>query len=213
MERFMLSSARLFQAVALPYQLVTRHRVWERHCALMATELPPGARLVVDLGCGPGNSSKYLRDAAGAVVGIDPAGAMLTLARRRDPRLTLVRADGAALPLRDGVADAVAMHSVLYLLPDRAATLREVARVLRPGGRALLLEPQHKGARATLGGLLSSLETPLWTLVASLWRTMSSIYGALTAGELSQALEEAGLRVVRLEDAFGGLGMLAVAER
>ncbi|MFL5277353.1 MAG: class I SAM-dependent methyltransferase [Myxococcales bacterium] len=210
----MLSSARLFQAVALPYQLVTRHRVWERHCAQMATELPTGARLVVDLGCGPGNSSKHLRDAVnGTVIGIDPAQSMLLLARRRDPRLALLRADGGALPLRDGVADAVTMHSVLYLMADRAAALREVARVLRPGGRALLLEPQHKGAKATLAGLLASLETPAWTLVASLWRTMSSLYGALSAVELSRALEEAGLRVLRVEDAFGGLGMLAVAER
>ncbi|MFL5398938.1 MAG: methyltransferase domain-containing protein, partial [Myxococcales bacterium] len=91
----MLSSARLFQAVALPYQLVTRHRVWERHCAQMATELPTGARLVVDLGCGPGNSSKHLRDAVnGTVIGIDPVQSMLLLARRRDPRLALLRADG-----------------------------------------------------------------------------------------------------------------------
>src|SRR3954469_19161915 len=87
-ERSMLSSARLFQAVALPYQLVTRHPVWERHCALMAQQLPPRSRLVVDVGCGPGNSAKHLRDAvAGTVIGIDPAGAMLALARRRDSRL------------------------------------------------------------------------------------------------------------------------------
>jgi ubiquinone/menaquinone biosynthesis C-methylase UbiE len=210
----MLSSARLFQAVALPYQLVTRHPVWERHCARMAAELPPRARVVVDLGCGPGNSAKHLRDAVkGTVIGIDPARAMLTLARRRDPRLALVRADGSALPLRDGSADAVTMHSVLYLLPDRAAALREVVRVLRPGGRVLVLEPQHKTAAGTLGGLLSSLDTPLWALTASLWRAMSSLYGSLTPGELGQALEEAGLRVLRVEDAFSGLGMLAVAER
>jgi len=210
----MLSSARLFQAVALPYQLVTRHPVWERHCARMAAELPREARLVVDLGCGPGNSSKHLRDAVrGTVSGIDPARAMLALARRRDPRLALVCADGAALPLRNGIADAVALHSVLYLLPDRAAALREVARVLRPGGRALLLEPQQRTAAEILRGLVASLDTPLWALVASLWRTMSSFYGALTPGELGHALEEAGLRVLRLEDAFRGLGMLAVAER
>ena len=156
----MLSSARLFQAVALPYQLVTRHRVWERHCAQMATELPVGARLVVDLGCGPGNSSKHLRDAVnGTVVGIDPVQSMLVLARRRDPRLALVRADGGALPLQDGVADAVAMHSVLYLLPDRAAALREVARVLRPGGRAPSPRAAAQGRQGDLGGLLASLET------------------------------------------------------
>jgi ubiquinone/menaquinone biosynthesis C-methylase UbiE len=210
----MLSSARLFQAVALPYALVTRHPVWERHCAQMATQLPEGARLVVDLGCGPGNSSKHLRDAvSGTVVGIDPAMAMLVRARRRDPRLSLLSADAAALPLRDGTVDAVTMHSVLYLLPDRRAALREVFRVLRPGGRALLLEPQKKSAAATLGSLASALQTPLWAPVAALWRTMSSIYGALTAGELSRALEETGLRVLRVEDALSGLGMLAVAER
>jgi ubiquinone/menaquinone biosynthesis C-methylase UbiE len=210
----MLSSARLFQTVALPYQWVTRHPVWERHCARMAADLPPRARIVVDLGCGPGNSAKHLRDAVkGTVVGIDPARAMLALARRRDPRLALLCADGTALPLRDRTADAVALHSVLYLLPDRAAALREVARVLRPGGRALLLEPQHRTPLLTLRSLLSSLDTPLWALVASLWRTMSSLYGSLTPGELGRALEEAGLRVIRLEDAFNGLGMLAVAER
>jgi ubiquinone/menaquinone biosynthesis C-methylase UbiE len=210
----MLSSARLFQAVALPYQLVTRHPVWERHCAQMAQQLPEGARLVLDLGCGPGNSAKHLRDAVeGTVIGIDPAFAMLALARRRDPRLALVQAEGGALPLRDGTVDAVAMHSVLYLIRDRRAALREVARVLRPGGRALLLEPQHKGVAGTLGSLVSSLETPLWALVASLWQAMSSLYGSLTPKELGGALEEAGLRVVRLEDAFSGLGMLAVAER
>jgi ubiquinone/menaquinone biosynthesis C-methylase UbiE len=180
----------------------------------MAAELPPRARVVVDLGCGPGNSAKHLRDAVnGTVIGIDPARAMLTLARRRDPRLALVRADGSALPLRDGSADAVTMHSVLYLLPDRAAALREVVRVLRPGGRALVLEPQRRTAAGTLGALLSSLDTPLWALTASLWRAMSSLYGSLTPGELGQALEEAGLRVLRVEDAFSGLGMLAVAER
>jgi len=210
----MLSSARLFQAVALPYQLVTRHPVWERHCARMAADLPDGARVVVDLGCGPGNSAKHLQDAVrGTVIAIDPARAMLALARRRDPRLALLCADGAALPLRAGTADAVALHSVLYLLPDRAAALREVARVLRPGGRALLLEPQQRTAAGTLGRLVASLDTPLWALVASLWRTMSSVYGALTPKELGHALEEAGLRVLRLEDAFRGLGMLAVAER
>jgi ubiquinone/menaquinone biosynthesis C-methylase UbiE len=209
----MLSSARLFQAVALPYALVTRHPVWERHCAQMATELPAGARLVVDLGCGPGNSTKHLQDAVrGKVIGIDPAPAMLARARLRDPRLALVRGDASAIPLRDGSVDAVALHSVLYLLPDRETALREIARVLRPGGRALLLEPQ-KGARAAGRGLLRALGTPRWALTAMLWRAMSSFYRPLTPGELGHALEEAGLRVLKLEDALGGLGIVAVAER
>jgi ubiquinone/menaquinone biosynthesis C-methylase UbiE len=208
----MLRSERLFQAVAFPYELVTRHPVWERDCARMASELPPGCRRVLDLGCGPGNSATHLRDAVPAVLAVDYAPAMLRRARRRDPRLLLVRGDARGLPLRDASVDAVTYHSVLYLLPDRAAALRETARVLRPGGRAVLLEPRD-GARATGKGLLRALPHPGWAITALLWRTMSGFYGRFTAADLRTLLEAAGLRVLKLDEALGGLGLLAVAER
>src|SRR6266849_2619456 len=186
----MLRSERFFQAVALPYDLVTRHPVWERDCARMASELPPRCRLALDLGCGPGNSA----------------------AHRRDRRLLLVRGDARGLPLRDGSLDAVTFHSVLYLLPDRAAALRETARVLRPGGRAVLLEPRD-GVRAAGKALLRALPRPRWAMTALLWRTMSGFYGSFSAGQLRLLLEEAGLRVLKLDEALDGLGLLAVAER
>jgi len=208
----MLRSERFFHAVALPYDLVTRHPVWERDCARMASELPPRCRRALDLGCGPGNSATHLRDAVPAVIGLDHAPAMLRRARGRDPRLLLVRGDARALPLRDGSLDAVTFHSVLYLLPDRAAALRETARVLRPGGRAVLLEPQD-GARAAGKGLLRALPRPGWAIAALLWRTMSGFYGRFSAGQLRLLLEAAGLRVLKLDEALGGLGLLAVAER
>jgi demethylmenaquinone methyltransferase/2-methoxy-6-polyprenyl-1,4-benzoquinol methylase len=208
----MLRSERFFQAVALPYDLVTRHPVWERDCARMASELPARCRRALDLGCGPGNSATHLRDAVPAVIGLDHAPAMLRRARRRDRRLLLVRGDARGLPLRGGSLDAVTFHSVLYLLPDRAAALRETARVLRPGGRAVLLEPRG-GARATTNGLLRALPRPAWAITALLWRTMSGIYGRFTAAELRTLLEEAGLRVLKMDEALDGLGLLAVAER
>ncbi|HEX9604954.1 MAG TPA: methyltransferase domain-containing protein [Myxococcales bacterium] len=208
----MLRSERFFQAVALPYDLVTRHPVWERDCARMASELPPRCRLALDLGCGPGNSATHLRDAVPAVIGLDHAPAMLRRARRRDRRLLLVRGDARGLPLRDGSLDAVTFHSVLYLLPDRAAALRETARVLRPGGRAVLLEPRD-GARATGKALLRALPRPRWAVTALLWRAMSGFYGSFSAGQLRLLLEAAGLRVLKLDEALGGLGLLAVAER
>jgi ubiquinone/menaquinone biosynthesis C-methylase UbiE len=208
----MLRSERLFQAVAFPYELVTRHPVWERDCARMASELPPGCRRALDLGCGPGNSATHLRDAVPAVLAVDHAPAMLRRARKRDPRLLLVRGDARGLPLRDGSVDAVTFHSVLYLLPDRAAALRETARVLRPGGRAVLLEPRD-GARATGKALIRALPRPGWAITALLWRTMSGFYGRFTAAELRTLLEAAGLRVVKIDEALDGLGLLAVAER
>ena len=209
----MLNAGLLFKAVALPYELVTRHPVWERHCARMATLLPAGARRVLDLGCGPGNSTTHLRAAAGAgVVGADYAFPMLRRARKRDGALPLACADASHLPVRSGSLDAVTFHSVLYLLPDQPAALREVLRVLRPGGRAVLLEPQH-GSRATWLGLLRALPTPRWAFCALLWRSASRLYGRPSASSLRAALEAAGLRVDSVEETLGGLGLLAVAER
>jgi len=205
----MLRSSSLFEMVALPYQWLSRHPVWERHCARMAEQLPAGARRVLDLGCGPGNSAVHLGPGA---IGGDHSLAMLRLARRRAPQLPLVSLDASRLPLRDGALDAVTFHSVLYLLPDQPGTLREVQRVLRPGGRAVLLEPRDARG-ATLVGLLRALGTPRWAMAAALWRTVSGAYGRFTFAALWGALEAAGLRVVSVEEALGGLGWLAVAEK
>ncbi|MFL5310562.1 MAG: methyltransferase domain-containing protein, partial [Myxococcales bacterium] len=108
--------------------------------------------------------------------------------------------------------DAVTFHSVLYLLPDRAAALREAARVLRPGGRAILLEPRG-GTRATARGLVRALARPGWAMTALLWRAMSGFYGRFTADELRVLLEAAGLRVLKMDEALDGLGLFGVAER
>jgi ubiquinone/menaquinone biosynthesis C-methylase UbiE len=209
----MFRSGPLFDLVALPYELLTRHPVWERHCEQMAAELPLGTNRVLDLGCGPGNSTVHLRDAVGpGVVGGDFAMAMLHRARRRDRALRLTCCDGGNLPVRTASLDAVTFHSVLYLLPEQARALQEVHRVLRPGGRAVLLEPLG-GTGTTARGIANALPTPLWALTAVLWRTMSAAFGRFTAPGLRAALETAGLRVLKLEEALGGLALLAVAEK
>ena len=203
----MLRSEVFFHAVALPYELITRTRVWEQHCAKMAHELPHGAKHVLDIGCGPGNSTVHLP--AGSIGG-DHALAMLRRAKRRN--LPLVCLDATALPVRSGSLDAATFHSVLYILPHRQETLCEVSRSLRPGGRAVLLEPQ-RGARATVLGLLRSLARPRWALTAALWRAVSATYGGFSLDELWAHLEAAGLHVLRIDEALGGLGLLAVAEK
>ena len=207
----MFRSSLVFQLASLPYELLASAPVWDRHCAEMAAQLPGSARRVLDLGCGPGNSTAHLRDAIGpGAIGGDYAMPMLARARKRG--VPLVALDAGALPLRSGSLDGVTFHSVLYLLPDRKAALREVYRVLHPGGRAVLLEPQA-GLKATVLGMARALPTPRWALTAAMWRTMSRAYGRFTADGLWAALEGSGLRVIRIDETLGGLGLLAVAEK
>jgi len=205
----MLRSSAIFDALALPYDLLTHHPVWQRHCARMALELPTGARLVLDLGCGPGNSTVQLPS---GTMGADCSLPMLRRARQRKPGMPVVCLQADALPVRSAALDAVTFHSVLYLLPDQLAALRETARVLRPGGRAILMEPQA-GRRATVLGLARALRTPRWAVTAAVWRVMSGLYGRSSAQSLWTALESAGLPVIRIDETLGGLGLLAVAEK
>lgn len=112
---------------------------------------------VLDAGCGTGRALPPLRAAVGAsgvVLGVDLTPAMLEAARRagrdRDGRLLL--ADVAALPLRLGSVDAVFAAGLIAHLPHPAEDLREVARVVRPGGTLALFHPIGRAALAARHG-------------------------------------------------------------
>ncbi|MBC9730264.1 class I SAM-dependent methyltransferase [Streptomyces sp. TRM68367] len=112
---------------------------------------------VLDAGCGTGRALPPLRAAVGAsgvVVGADLTPAMLEEAvragRDRDGRLLL--ADVAALPLRPGALDAVFGAGLISHLPHPAENLRELARVVRPGGVLALFHPIGRAALAARHG-------------------------------------------------------------
>ncbi|MEU9560039.1 class I SAM-dependent methyltransferase [Streptomyces fumanus] len=118
--------------------------------------LRPGDR-VLDAGCGTGRALTPLRAAVGAsgvVLGADLTPAMLREAvragRERDGWLLL--ADVAALPLRTGSLDAVFAAGLIAHLPDPAGNLRELARVVRPGGSLALFHPLGRAALAARQG-------------------------------------------------------------
>lgn len=146
----------------------------------------PGER-VVDCGSGAGADALIaarLVGPAGGVIGVDMTPEMLTTARVNadEARLTNVEfREGLleALPVETGWADVVISNGVLNLVPDKAAALAEMYRVLRPGGRLLAADiVLERAVSAT-----SKHDVSLWT---------GCIAGGLLADELLALIAAAG---------------------
>lgn len=112
---------------------------------------------VLDAGCGTGRALPPLRAAVGApgiVVGADLTWAMLEAAVRagRDQEGLLLLADVGALPLVSGSFDAVFAAGLIAHLPHPSENLRELRRVVRPGGTLALFHPIGRAALAARQG-------------------------------------------------------------
>lgn len=126
-------------------------RTAENSCGYLLPHLAAGME-VLDVGCGPGTITLDLAAlvAPGRVVGLDGAQAALDAARaeagRRGDRTTeFVLGDAGDLPFPDDSFDIVHAHQVLHHLPDPVAALREMTRVLRPGGRLAARDADYGG--------------------------------------------------------------------
>lgn len=113
---------------------------------------------VIDLGCGTGNLTAVLLEKlgpAGRVTAVDLSPAMIQRARAKlaDPRIRWCVADAASLPLAAAAYDRVVCFSAWPHFPDQFAVLREVCRVLRPGGHLAIL---HIDGRARINEIHSS---------------------------------------------------------
>jgi len=98
-----------------------------------------------DLGCGTGETSATLAPFVRHVIAVDASAAMLQAARRRlQPfdNVELRRGDLEALPIDDAKLDAATLMLVLHYVPEPERALGEVARVLKPGGRFVLVDMQ-----------------------------------------------------------------------
>jgi SAM-dependent methyltransferase len=110
---------------------------------------------VIELGCGPGVAIAALADRAmrGLVVGVDHSLVMIRQARRRNRaavragRVRLMHAPVESLSMSDGPFDAALAVNTVGMWPDPSTRLRELAQLLRPGGRiALVSQPRCPGA-------------------------------------------------------------------
>jgi SAM-dependent methyltransferase len=96
--------------------------------------LPPRGERTLDVGCGEGRVSRDLVERGHRVVGIDTSATLVRLAGDADARSWYLRADAAALPFVDECFDLVVAYNSLMDVDDMGGSVREVARVLRPGG-------------------------------------------------------------------------------
>jgi ubiquinone/menaquinone biosynthesis C-methylase UbiE len=164
------------------------------------------APAILDLGCGPGALALRLarRCPDRAVIGVDLSPAMVRMARARAAReglaerVRFLEGNAAALPLDDGAFDLVVSTLSLHHWRDRAAALREIHRVLKPGGRAWIWDirkdttPEtEREARRRYGGM-----------AAFLFLRLVRLHSFVTDAEVRALLQEAGssFRHCRSED-------------
>ncbi|MGQ0825835.1 MAG: class I SAM-dependent methyltransferase [Actinomycetota bacterium] len=115
-------------------------REYEEQILPLAADCLAGARRVLDIGAGEGQVSRLASQlGAELVVGADPTWAQLVVARERAGGPTWVRATAEAMPFIDAAFDAAVACLVFEHIPEHEPAIAEVARVLEPGGRFVLL--------------------------------------------------------------------------
>lgn len=166
-----------------------------------ALRLQRGERVLIT-GCGTGLDFEHLPAEMRVTAG-DIAPAMVRRAQREADRLGFAGADvrvmdAHRLDLPPGTFDAAVLHLVLAVVPDPQATIREVARVLKPGGRAVILDkflpdgaspsPLRRAANAVTSVLATGLNRQLGPLLAEARLVLEHRGPALLGGLFEIAL-------------------------
>ena len=110
---------------------------------VFAEALLSDSAVIADLGCGSGQIAADIAPVVGRVIGVDSSAAMLRAARKRlieYPNVELRRGDLTTIPIEDSSCDAALMVLALTYVPDPLAAIRGMARILKPGGKAIIVD-------------------------------------------------------------------------
>jgi demethylmenaquinone methyltransferase/2-methoxy-6-polyprenyl-1,4-benzoquinol methylase len=208
----------MFDRIAPVYDAMNRlmsaglDQRWRRLTA--GAVVSPGDQ-TLDACCGTGDLAVAAERAGGRVVGLDFSERMLERARRKSATIEWVRGDLLELPFADGSFDSATVGFGVRNVEDLPAALRELRRVLRPGGRLGVLEiTQPTGAAAPFFRIWFDRLVPL----AGKLLSGGSAYSYLPAsvrrfpgpGDLAEAMRAAGFAQVAYRRLAGGIIALHV---
>ncbi len=196
---------------------------WRR---FLVSRIPASAERVLDVACGTAAVSIELARAAPArtVVGVDQSAEMLAAGRARveraglGGRIELREGRAESLPFADGEFDALTFTYLLRYVDDPPATMRELARVVAPGGTIAMLEfGLPRGVWRPLWELYVRVGLPLaGAVVSPAWRDVGRFLGPSIRGfhahvSLEQLWREAGLKDVHVRRMSVGGGVVVWA--
>lgn len=183
-------------------------RAWQR---LIRRHLGAGAgRLALDLGCGTGTMTLLLRDQGFAATGLDFAEPMLERARRKAGQtgIGFLAGDAGHTLEPDGRYDVLFARNLLWTLPEPEAALRDWLRILRPGGRILIVDGDFAriGPVERLLSLFGRIKDGHALVTPAQWHEHGRIMARLPFGaglrvrDAARLLEQAGFAGLRRDD-------------
>lgn len=173
---------------------------------------PLEGKTVLDIACGSGTVTLMLAEAVGStgrVIGADISPSMLAIARAKaatSAPIEWIEAPAESLPYETGSVDAISCQQGLQFFPDKTAALKEMRRVLAPGGRAVVSVWTHVEDQDFWGSLQASIGAVWSPELAERYKGPFSLTGE-TAAELANDAGFAGVTLERAtlpERLYGG---------
>jgi len=186
-----LTGERTVPGLAVENYWFRRHEVAYRQCEPLCA-----GQDILEAGCGEGYGADFIASVARRVVAVDYDPATVSHVRRRYPRVQVVAANLAALPMPDASVDVVVNFQVIEHLWDQPQFITECLRVLRPGGLLAISTPN----RITF--------TPGSDVPVNPFHTRE-----LNAGELRELLAAGGFEIQSMSGVFHGPRLIEMDDR